>query len=461
MATTDVDDPDNTAQLSPRLLLIDDEPDVLTTVSALLRRLGYEVTTASSGAEGLARFDAEGADIVVSDVMMPGIDGLGVLRALRERGADVEVILITGVGTMDTAVKALREGAFDFFSKPVRIDELTASLERTRRYQALRRDRDRVRARLDSLERPGAGPRLLGDSPAMAQVSRLVDRVAEAERTTVLITGESGTGKELGARAIHDRSPRAAQPFISLNCTAVPDTLFESELFGHEKGAFTGAAERRLGMFEQGRGGTLFLDEIGDMSASSQAKILRVLEERTLRRVGGVREIPVDVRLVAATNHDLEAMQRDGAFRQDLFYRLNVFTVHLPPLRERGEDILLLAEHFVELFAGECRKDVRGLEPVAREALLRYPFPGNVRELRNLVERAVILADGARLTAADLGDLSREPEAAGDVLDLALLEERAIRVALERAGGQQIAAARLLGIGADALRYRLRKYGLR
>ena len=446
-----------------RILLIDDEEEILATVGQLLRRMGYEVSTASNGAEGLERFERDGADIVVSDVMMPGIDGLGVLRGLRALGADVEVILITGVGTMDTAVEALRQGAFDFFTKPVRIAELTASLERTRRYQEVRRDRDRLRSRLANLEPDGST--LIGDSAVMARVMDLVDRVADTDRTTVLITGESGTGKELVARAIHDRSPRAAEAFITLNCTAVPDALFESELFGHEKGAFTDATARKLGMFELATRGTLFLDEIADMSATSQAKILRVLEERTLRRVGGVHEIPVNVRLVAATNRDLESMQRDGAFRKDLYFRLNVFTVHLPPLRERGDDILQLAEHFVERFAREFRKDVSGLDDGARQLLRSYAFPGNVRELRNLTERGVILADGPTLTPRELSDLTGTPVATapdtGPGLELKALEEGAIRAAFERAGGNQTETARLLGIGVDALRYRLRKYGLR
>jgi two-component system, NtrC family, response regulator AtoC len=449
-----------------RILLIDDEQEILATVGALLRRMGYEVNTASNGAEGLARFDREGADIIVSDVMMPGIDGLGVLRELRERGADVEVILVTGVGTMDIAVEALRQGAFDFFTKPVRIAELTASVERTRRYQELRRERDRLRSRLASLEQNG--PMLVGNSGAMAQVMDLVDRVAETDHTTVLITGESGTGKELVARGIHDRSPRSTEAFISLNCTAVPDTLFENELFGHEKGAFTDAETRKPGMFELGSGGTLFLDEIADMSIASQAKILRVLEERTLRRVGGVREVPVDVRLVAATNRDLAGMQQDGTFRQDLYFRLNVFTIHLPPLRDRGDDILLLAEHFIERFAQEFRKEVSGLDEGARALLQSYAFPGNVRELRNLIERGVILADGPLLTRRELSDLTGSPPVANDPrsgtagdMELASLEEQAIRAAFKHAGGNQADTARLLGIGVDALRYRLRKYGLR
>ena len=297
----------------------------------------------------------------------------------------------------------------------------------------------------------------------MARVMELVDRVAATDNTTVLITGESGTGKELIARRIHDQSPRKKQDFISLNCTAIPEALLESELFGHEKGAFTDAAGRKPGMFELAAGGTLFLDEIADMSPVSQGKILRVLEERTLRRVGGVHEIPVNIRLVAATNRDLDDMQRNDAFRQDLYFRLNVFTIHLPPLRERGDDVLVLAEHFIERFASEFRKDVAGLDAEARRLLQTYHFPGNVRELRNLVERAVILADGPMLTPRDMSDLTRLPtDGPGRTeLQLASIEEQAIRAAFESAGGNQAETARLLGIGVDALRYRLRKYGLR
>ncbi len=444
-----------------RLLLIDDEPEILRSVGALLRRMGHDVKTANDGQEGLQVYDRDGADIIISDVRMPGLDGLGVLRALRERGEDVEFIFITGIGDMQTAVAALREGAFDFFTKPVRLAELTASLERTRRFQEMKRAKERADARLQ-LEGSG-NPDLIGDSSAMLDVMALVERVAATDHTTVLIRGESGTGKELVARAVHDKSPRAESPFISLNCTAVPDSLFESELFGHEKGAFTDAVERKIGMFELGTGGTLFLDEIADMSLPSQAKILRVLEERRLRRVGGVHEVPVDVRLVAATNRDLQQLQDDGLFRQDLFYRLNVFNVTLPPLRERGDDILLLADHFLAGFARDFRKPVTGLSEETRVMLRGYNFPGNVRELRNLLERAVILCDSDTLTPAQFGDIVNAPlevdSSTAD--DLASIEEATIRQALDRCGGRQTDAARLLGIGVDALRYRLKKFGLR
>lgn len=393
---------------------------------------------------------------------MPGLDGLGVLRALRERGEDVEFIFITGIGDLQTAVAALREGAFDFFTKPVRLAELAASLERTRRYQEMKRAKKRADARLQ-LEGSSA-PDLIGDSGPMLEVLALVERVAATDHTTVLICGESGTGKELVARAVHEQSPRVESPFISLNCTAVPDSLFESELFGHEKGAFTDASERKIGMFELSGGGTLFLDEIADMSLPSQAKILRVLEERRLRRVGGVHEIAVDVRLVAATNRDLQQMQDEGLFRQDLFYRLNVFTITLPPLRERGDDILRLADYFLDNFARDFRKNVTRISDETRAMLRGYAFPGNVRELRNLLERAVILCDSDTLTPAQFGDILHAPAAADALVsadDLASIETATIRQALDRCGGRQADAARLLGIGVDALRYRLKKFGLR
>ena len=450
-----------------RLLLIDDDQTVRRTVGRFLERLGHEVLAEGSATDGLARFDAEAPDVIISDVRMPGLDGIELLRQLKARDADVEVILITGHGDMETAIAALREGAFDFHNKPVRLEDLAASLERTQRFQAMRRERDQARAQLESLERarsPLLGDAVVGESQAMRQVAELVAKVAGTESTTVLLRGESGTGKELIARAIHRRSARSGAPFISVNCTAVPDTLLESELFGHEKGAFTDARAARQGLFEVSDGGTLLLDEIADMSPASQAKILRALEERAIRRLGGVREIPVDVRLVASTNQDLASLQADGRFRQDLFFRLNVFTIDLPPLRERGDDVLLLAYHFLSLYARQFRKDVRRIEPDAEAVLQSYHFPGNVRELRNLVERAVILCEGPALTGHELRDLQAPAASAGGSqageLNLAVLEEDAIRRALERSGNNQRRAAEMLGIGDDALRYRMRKYGL-
>ena len=450
-----------------KLLLVDDDEMIRKSVGAFLRKMGHEVVLAANGREGLERFVQEGADIVISDIMMPDVDGLDFLRSLKQRGSDVEVILVTGHGDVETAVEALREGAFDFFTKPVRLEELKAALERTGRYQAIRREKDRIQARLETLQRaaePFDQSEIIGESDAMAQVGELVAKVARTERTTVLIRGESGTGKELVARAIHRSSPRADTSFISINCTAVPDSLFESELFGHEKGSFTDAIQSRKGMFELSDGGTLFLDEVGDMSPASQAKILRVLEERVIRRVGGVEEIPVDVRLMAATNQDLDERLNDGAFRQDLYFRLNVFSIDLPPLRERGDDVLLLAYHFLGRYASEFRKDVTGIDAAATRLLREYEFPGNVRELRNLVERAVILAEGPSLTVGELADLqsfARTEESAPDEeLTLVEIERRAIVQALDGSDGNQTEAARRLGIGPDALRYRLKKHNI-
>ena len=454
-----------------KILLVDDDRAVRETVATILERLGHEVIQGTNGREGLELYASSKVDIVISDIMMPDIDGLGFLRALNEQGEDVELIFITGHGDLKTAVHALREGAFDFFTKPVRFEELAAALERTRRFQALRREKDRVQARLTSLEhdvdvRDGE-PAIIGESDAIRRVAGLIDKVAATDRTTVLITGESGTGKELVARAVHRLSPRAGAPFISINSTAVPDALFESELFGHEKGAFTDARERVKGMFELSSGGSLFLDEIADMSPASQGKLLRTLEGRTIRRVGGAREIPVDVRLIAATNQDLDQLQRDGGFRQDLFFRLNVFAIHVPPLRDRGDDVLLLAFHFLRLYAAEFRKDVNSIHPAAQSLLQRYAFPGNVHELRNLMERAVILCDGDALTEAEFADLRIGHAAAAGAatggagaVGLANLEAEAISAAMRQSGGNLAAAARALGIGADALRYRLKKYDI-
>lgn len=455
------------ATIGIRLLLIDDEEVIHQSVGRFLEKLGYEVVHASSGEEGLRLLEEQGADLVISDIRMPGLDGIGLLRELARRALDTEVVLITGHGDLEVAVEALRNGAFDFFSKPIRLEELVLCLERTRRFQEVRREKARVERRLEALLRGGEGQhhQLIGESRAMRTVNALVDKVAVAERTTVLIQGESGTGKELVARAVHDRSPRAQAPFVCVNCTAIPETLLESELFGHEKGAFTDARESRKGVFELAQGGTLFLDEIGDISLASQAKMLRVLEERLVRRVGGDREIATDVRLVSATNQDLEALIVQGRFRRDLYFRLKVFTIPLPPLRRRGEDLTLLAHYFLRRYAAELRKEVAGLTPPALDLLRAYAFPGNVRELRNLIERAVILCEGAWLTERDFADLVSQgvaaPVAEGEEeLDLEGAELRLIRRALAKADGNQVQAAQLLGIGHDALRYRLKKYGL-
>ena len=448
-----------------RLLLIDDEEVIHKSVGGFLKKMEYQVFKALDGEEGLAIFRNEPIDIVISDIRMPRMDGIDLLEALNKEGRETEVILMTGHGDMDVAVDALRKGAFDFFRKPVVLDELLGCLQRTRRYRNMRLEKNRVQKQLDALLRTDSntGDRyeMLGESTVFKQVINLVDKVADADRTTVLIQGESGTGKELIARAIHNRSARKDAPFISVNCTAIPDTLFESELFGHEKGAFTDAGETRAGVFELGDGGTVFMDEIGDMNMAAQAKILRVLEERCVRRVGGTREIPVNVRLITASNQDLKKMVGKNDFREDLYFRLNVFALQLPPLRDRGDDKLLLAYYFLRQFVVELRKDILGISDGAERLLQAYVFPGNVRELRNLIERAVILCEGETLVEEDFPDLHADlavflnDEALP--LNLSDLEKHAIRRALMLTNGNQTEAAKHLGIGHDALRYRIKK----
>lgn len=451
-----------------KLLLIDDDDVIHKSVGGFLKKMGYEVLSAHDGNEGLKTFQDEVVDIVISDIKMPGLDGLELLHAIIQESQESEVILMTGHGDMDMAVEALRNGAFDFFKKPVVLDELLACLQRTKRYRQLREEKNRIQKRLDALLRSETPPgryEILGESRAIKQVLALIDKVASAERTTVLIQGESGTGKELVAQAIHRKSTRKNATFLSVNCTAIPDALLESELFGHEKGAFTDARESRAGVFELADGGSLFLDEIGDMNLAAQAKILRVLEERQVRRVGGAREIPVDVRLISATNQNLKHMVSEQTFREDLFFRLNVFTIPLPPLRERGDDVLLLAHFFFKQFASDMGKDISGMTQNVVRKLQAYPFPGNIRELRNLIERAVILCEGDTLTDADFPDLAGRSD--GDLsdalsdedlpLDLEALEKHAIIRALKLSQGNQTEAAKHLGIGHDALRYRIKK----
>ena len=451
---------------SLRMVLIDDEPAILRTIAEFLRDQEHTVETFGNGAEALAYLEREEADIVISDIKMAGMDGFQVLEAVRRVAPQVETVLITGHGDIGSAVRALREGAFDFFTKPLNLRDLMFSLQRTSRFHALRREKDRYK---ESLNRLGQEHRelaqLCGGGPGITRVKELIQTLQETDATTVMIAGESGTGKELVARAIHYGGRRAEAPFVSVNCTALPETLIESELYGHEKGAFTDAKESRKGQFELAEGGSVFLDEIGDMSLSAQAKVLRTLEEREVRRVGGTRRIPVDVRVISATNKDLRQAMALGEFRADLYYRLNTFVVRIPPLRERPEDIGVLAAHFLARYSGEMRKEVEGFAPEALDLLQRLPFPGNVRELRNLVERAVILCRGRQVVPADLL-VEQEPfdvpspTAAWEDLSLARMERELIGEALRRTGGNQVRAAEQLDISRDALRRRIAQYGL-
>jgi two-component system NtrC family response regulator len=444
-----------------RVLVVDDEPAQLELVRGFLVKRGFEVVTATDGETALARVRAEPVDVILTDQKMPGLSGLELLEAARAITPEVAVVVVTAYGTIEDAVAAIKGGATDYLTKPLNLDELLHRLGQVRDRLHLLHENRELREALRERHRVEG---VIGESGVMQEALSLVRRVAPSD-ATVLVRGESGTGKELIAKAIHHASRRAEGPLVRVNCAALPETLLESELFGHEKGAFTGAVATRRGRFEAAHGGSLFLDEIGDLPLHLQVKLLRVLQEREIERVGSSRPIPVDVRLLAATHRDLERLVREGRFRDDLYYRINVVTVTVPPLRERREDIPLLLEHFLQKFARANARAIRGLTREARDALLRYDYPGNVRELENLVERAVVLT---RDDVIGLGDLplsarASEAESAGETtLPAAVegLERRMIREALGRADGVQTRAADLLGISERVLRYKLRKYGL-
>ncbi|HEX9102943.1 MAG TPA: sigma-54 dependent transcriptional regulator [Polyangia bacterium] len=432
-----------------------------------LTRAGHAVTVVESPAAAALEYGARDFDVVVTDLKMSGGSGLDVLDGVKAARPDTQVIVVTAFATTETAIAAMKRGAYDYLTKPFKVDEIGVVIERALEKRTLLRDNLELRAELSARFRLD---RLVGKSPPIQRLFELLKRVAPA-KTSVLIGGESGTGKELVARALHHLSPRADQPFVAVNCGAIPDALLESELFGHVKGAFTGAHADKPGLFAAADGGTLLLDEIGELSPQMQVKLLRVLQERTVKRVGAVGEEEIDVRVVAATNRDLEAEVERGAFRRDLFYRLNVIQLQLPPLRARREDIPLLVEHFVKKHAAALGHTITAVEPDALAALVDYDFPGNVRELENLIERAVTLEPGERITRASLPELTRKARpaavAAGgfpdDGVDLervvADYERELIAKALERARGVRKSAARLLGISFRSLRYRLAKLG--
>ncbi|MES2642064.1 MAG: sigma-54 dependent transcriptional regulator [Myxococcota bacterium] len=468
-----------------RILVIDDEPSLGELLTVLLAREGYVPARAESGEEGLELFDSFAPDLVLTDLNMPGVDGIEILRQIKtrsaQRGHDVPVILLTAYGSVATAVLAMREGAFDYVAKPFHNDELRLIVKKALAMRALEADNARMRVALGERYQLG---QFVGSSERMQGVYTLVRRIM-GTRISCLICGESGTGKELLARAVHYGSERARNAFVPVNCGAIPENLFESELFGYKKGAFTGAARDKMGFFEAADGGTLFLDEVGEMPLALQVKVLRALSEKKVTPVGATAEVPVDVRIVAATNRDLVAEVAAGRFREDLYYRLNVVQIDMPPLRERAEDVPMLVQHFVERFAEEYKKRVGGVTPEALRMLRAYPFPGNVRELQNIVERAVALEPGALLTPSSLpervqGALSTPPgeaavgaaERAAEVAAEATLEgmdlearlaevERGFLVrALAACGGNRTQAARLLGITFRSLRYRLVKFGM-
>jgi two-component system response regulator AtoC len=444
-----------------RVLIVDDEPGLRQSLALLLSGAGYEVASERNGREGLDRALAESFDLLLCDVRMPELDGLGFLRAYQEKGGTGLVVMMSAYGREDAAIAAMQEGAYDYLSKPFRPDEVILTLRKAEERERLRYDVARLTARLDG--GPPAGG-MVAESPALRGVLDVVARVA-AHRTTVLITGESGTGKEVVARAIHRASPRAGGPFIGINCAAIPESLLESELFGHVRGAFTGAVVDKPGLFEQADHGTLLLDEIGDMPAPLQSKLLRVLQEGEIRRVGDQRSRKVDVRVLAATARDLEADAKRGSFREDLLYRLNVVAIHLPPLRERPADIPALAHHFARLAGQRLGRRV-GLSAAAVEWLAAQPWPGNARELEHTIERAGVLSDHEILEAGDFripAAASRAANAATpgtlrETLDVA--ERTAIAEALAAAGGNRREAATRLGVSLRTLFYKIARHGL-
>lgn len=443
-----------------RVLVVDDESSARGALEKLLTQDGYAVQGACDGAAALALFAETPFDVVVTDLNMPNVDGVELLKRLRSQDADLPVILCTASNDVSAAVAAMREGADDYLAKPIDIEALTLSIERALERRELKVETENLRRQLR--DRDGDGLQgLVGASPAMQKVYRTARQVAGA-RATVLITGESGTGKGELARAIHAVGPRAKKPFISLHCAALAETLLESELFGHEKGSFTGADKRRVGRFEQANGGTLFLDEIGEVPMSTQIKLLRVLQERTFERVGGNESVQVDVRLVAATNRDLAADVRDGRFREDLFYRLNVVKIEMPPLRMRGGDILVLANHFLRKFAEENHARIDGFTDSARTKLLAHRWPGNVRALENAIERAVVLCEKNMIDDTDL-PFETATDSLGPLripgATMAELERHAILTTLDAVGGSTAKAAEILDISIRTIQYRLSEYG--
>ena len=442
----------------PVILIVDDEKNTREGLSRALRG-EYAVAEAENGQRALEWLETHSADVVLSDLRMPGMDGMTLLSRLLGRDPKPVLILLTAYGNIETAVEAMKRGAYDFLAKPVNLDRLDLLLKRALAERQLGAENRRLKAQLDS---KFGFENIIGVSPAMQEVFETI-RQAAPTRATVLIQGESGTGKELVARALHQCSPRRDGPFVPVHCAALAPTLLESELFGHEKGAFTGAVERRRGRFEMADGGTLFLDEIGEIDAALQVKILRVLEERKFERVGGTETLSVDVRLVTATNRDLRKKVAEGTFREDLFYRLYVVNLALPPLRDREGDVVLLAQHYLKTLAEENGKPARSISPEAMDVLAAYPWPGNVRELRNVIERMVVLGSGSRLEVSDLPATVRAAGTAGAGTGRGLrdAERQLIAEALRRHRDNRTMAAQELGISRRTLHRKLNEFGLR
>jgi len=466
-----------------RILIADDEDSLRWVLEKGLRQAGYDVAAAKDGESALRAFESEPYDLVFLDVRMPGLDGLTALAKLRESRPDANVIIMTAHGTMETAIQAMQRGAYDYLAKPFDLDEVLLLTERALEARRLTQEVARLRTGLQEVKEFSA---LIGRHPRMQEVYKAIGRIAGSD-VTVLLRGESGTGKELVARAIHHYSRRSGRAFVAVSCAAIPGTLLESEMFGHERGAFTDAKERRLGKFELAQGGTLYLDEIGDMPVELQTKLLRALQERTIERVGGQESIRVDVRVLAATNRDLEAAIRQGSFREDLYYRLNVVTLNLPPLRERRRDVPLLVEHFLAKHADSLGD--RGVAPEALDRLVGHEWPGNVRELENVIQRAMVLAQNGVILPEHLpiGPVSAAASVAVDAtleeiierkllecvrglrerssanlydLIIGLVEKPLLRAVLRETAGNQVRAAQILGINRNTLRKKLTEHGI-
>lgn len=464
-----------------KILIVDDDSAVRWTLAQALRGGGYDPVEAENAAVALTKFDAEQPAITLLDINLPDESGLSVLRKIKERSPEAIVIMITTDVHVDNTIAALRGQAYDFLGKPIKLDELEVRIHNAFEAGQLRKEVNHIRK---ERAKEFSFDQIIGRSQAHNEMIALARKVAESEVSTVLLQGESGTGKDLLAKAIHYASRRARAPFTPINCAAIPATLMESEFFGYEKGAFTDAKARKQGLLEQAEGGTVFLDEIGEMELNLQAKLLRVLEEGAFRRVGGLKDVPLDVRVIAASNRNLKADSEEGRFRLDLYYRLSIIQIEIPPLRERGEDVLILAEHFIERFKEQMRKRIRGIAPEVADIFRRYSWPGNVRELRNVIERVMILEDGDMITTAYLprdliagakGSVPAVPGAADSQSQVNLRDEgplvplpeegvpldevemSLVRQALERSGGNQTRAAELLRISRGQLRYRMKK----
>ena len=447
-----------------RVLIVDDDQSLCETMEATLRHVGYDAASRNNGDDALLLLEQQDFDVVVTDLNMEGMNGLALCERIAANRPDVPVVVVTAFGSMETAVAAIRAGAYDFISKPFEVEELKLTVQHAIQHRALREEVKRLRQEVGRVALPRE---IIGSSAAMAKVWDLVDRVAETD-ATVLITGESGTGKELVARALHDRSRRAQGPFVAINCAAMPETLLESELFGHVKGAFTDAKSARRGLFLQANSGSMFLDEIGELPLGMQPKLLRALQDKAVRPVGGDHEEAYDARIIAATNRDLEQDVEERRFREDLFYRINVVHIPVPPLRARGNDVLLLAQYFLALFAEQLGKRIVGITSQVGEKLLAYRWPGNVRELQNCIERAVALTRYEELTVQDLPEKIRDyrdpplflpGEDPVELMPMDEVERRHILRVLKAVGGNKTTAAEVLGFDRRTLYRKLERYG--